>query len=92
MARTLRTGGTLIMSTHYPELLDEFTRSDGIYIMHHGTDIEVENMSRKIKRGDIKKSEAYQSGYLGETAPFYEAYMAVKDYIGHNLKRGAAGV
>mgnify|MGYP001659500263 CR=1 FL=1 len=31
-----------------------------------------------LKRNDIKKSEAYQSGFLEGTVPMYDAYMALK--------------
>ena len=40
--------------------------------------IGVENLSSILKRNDIKKSEVYDSGYLGGTVPEYEAYMALK--------------
>ena len=31
-----------------------------------------------LKRNDIKKSDAYQSGFLEGTTPMYEAYMQLK--------------
>ena len=73
-----RTGAMLIFSTHYPELLDEFERNDNIYIIRNRKGVSIENLSNLLKRNDIKKSEAYQSGLLEGTAPMYEAYMALK--------------
>lgn len=71
-------GGTLIFTTHYPELLDEYDRNDGIYIVRNREGITVENLSRILKRNDIKRSDAYQSGFLEGTTPAYEAYMQLK--------------
>ena len=71
-------GATILFSTHYSELLDEFERNDSIYIVRNKGGIGVENLSSILKRNDIKKSEVYDSGYLGGTVPEYEAYMALK--------------
>lgn len=38
-------------------------------------------MSEILKRNDIKKSEIYDSDYLGGTVPAYEAYMALKKVL-----------
>ena len=74
-------GGTLIFSTHYPELLDEYDRNDSIFITRNYNGITVENLSNILKRNDIKKSDAYQSGFLEGTTPTYEAYMQLKKSI-----------
>lgn len=50
-----KNGGTLIFSTHYPELLDEYDRNDSIFITRNKTGITVENLSNILKRNDIKK-------------------------------------
>lgn len=71
-------GAMLIFSTHYAELLDEFERNDNIYIVRNRNGITAENLSTILKRNDIKKSEAYQSGYLEGTVPMYDAYMDLK--------------
>lgn len=71
-------GAMLIFSTHYPELLDEFERNDNVYIVRNRQGISIENLSTILKRNDIKKSEAYQSGFLEGTVPMYEAYMDLK--------------
>ena len=80
-----KNGGSLIFSTHYPELLDEYERNDGIFITRNRNGITVENLSNILKRNDLKKSEAYQSGFLEGTTPTYEAYMQLKKSIASTL-------
>ena len=74
-----KNGGTLIFTTHYPELLDEYDRNDGIYIVRNCNGITVENLSCILTRNDIKRSDAYQSGFLEGTTPTYEAYIRLKE-------------
>lgn len=81
-----KNGGTLIFSTHYPELLDEYDRNDSIFIIRNRDGITVENLSTILKRNDIKKSDAYQSGFLKGTTPMYEAYMRLKKSMAVALK------
>lgn len=71
-------GAMLIFSTHYSELLDEFNRNDNTYIVRNKNGITAENLAGLLKRNDIKKSEAYQSGFLEGTVPMYDAYMSLK--------------
>ena len=73
-----KNGGTLIFTTHYPELLDEYDRNDGIHIIRNRDGITVDNLSTILKRNDIKKSEAYESGFFEGTTPAYEAYIKLK--------------
>jgi len=77
-SRFNKNGGTLIFTTHYPELLDEYDRNDGIYIVRNCNGITVENLSYILTRNDIKRSDAYQSGFLEGTTPTYEAYIRLK--------------
>lgn len=74
-------GAMLIFSTHYSEILDEFERNDNIYVVRNRDGITAENLSDILTRNDIKKSEAYQSGFLQGTVPMYEAYMSLKKSI-----------
>lgn len=74
-------GATLVFSTHYPEILDEFERNDSIYIVRNCVGINVDNLSKLLTRNDIKKSEIYQSDYLRGTAPVYEDYIGFKKSI-----------
>lgn len=81
-------GATLVYSTHYPELLDEFDRNDNIYIVRNRQGITADNLSTILKRNDIKKSEIYQSDFLEGTVPAYDAYMDLKKTL---IRRGKEG-
>nr|WP_320867419.1 AAA family ATPase [Phascolarctobacterium sp.] len=81
-----KNGSTLIFTTHYPELLDEYDRNDAIYIVRNRNGITAENLSYILKRNDIKKSYAYQSGFLEGTTPAYEAYLRLKKNLAASLK------
>lgn len=83
--RLNRNGGTLIFTTHYPELLDEYDRNDGIYIVRNRNGITADNLSYILKRNDIKKSDAYQSCFLEGTTPAYEAYMRLKKSLAASI-------
>lgn len=83
--RLNKNGGTLIFTTHYPELLDEYDRNDSIHIIRNKNGIVVENLANILKRNDIKKSEAYQSGFLEGTTPMYESYMRLKKSIANSI-------
>ena len=76
-----RNGATLVFSTHYSELLDEFERNDEIYIVRNIGGITAENLSNILKRNDIKKSEVYDSDFLKGTVPAYESYIALKKVL-----------
>lgn len=76
-----QSNATLIFSTHYVEILDEFERNDNIYIVRNKNGITLENLSKILKRNDIKKSEAYESDFLAGTTPKYDAYMNLKKNI-----------
>lgn len=80
-SRFNQNGGILIFTTHYPELLDEYDRNDGIYIVRNRNGITVENLSYILNRNDIKRSDAYQSGFLEGTTPTYEAYIRLKESL-----------
>ncbi len=73
-----RNGAVLIFSTYCPELLDEYDRNDCIYITYNQGGIKLKRLDAIWKRKDIKKSDAYQSGLLGDTVPSYEKYMHLK--------------
>lgn len=66
-------GGTIIFSTHYAELLDDFRRNDAIYLMKRRDDkIHAVNIKEYSTRKDLKKSEAYQANVWGDSAPKYK--------------------
>ena len=85
-SRLNKKGGTLIFTTHYPELLDDYDRNDGIYIVRNRNGIMADNLSNILTRNDIKKSDAYQSGFLEGTTPAYEAYMRLKKSLEASIK------
>lgn len=74
-------GATLIFSTHYSELLDEFERNDNIYIVRNRGGITVQKLYKVLQRKDIKKSEAFKSNFLEGTVPSYESYIKLKKAI-----------
>jgi len=77
-----KNGATLIFSTHYAELLDEFERNDGIYIVRNRNGISAQKLSKILTRNDIKKSEAFKSDFFLEgTVPTYDSYMQLKKAI-----------
>lgn len=84
-SRLNKKGGTLIFTTHYPELLDEYDRNDGIYIVRNRNGIMADNLSNILTRNDIKKSDAYQSGFLEGTTPAYEAYIRLKKSLAASI-------
>lgn len=73
-----RNGGTLIYTTHYPELLDEYNRNDSIYIIRNKNGVRADNLCDIINRNDIKKSDLYKNDFFKGTAPRYEAYIKLK--------------
>lgn len=80
-SRVNKNGGVLIYTTHYPEILDEYERNDSIFITENVNGIKVTNLSKILKRNDIKKSEVYRSSMIAQTAPNYEDYMCMKKNI-----------
>lgn len=79
-------GATIVFSTHYPELLDEIDRNDAIFITRHRNGLVIDNLNALISRNDIKKSEIYQSNFLGGTAPKYDALISLQKAIAKRLE------
>ena len=59
--------------------------NDGICIVRNRNGITAENLSYILNRNDIKKSDAYQSGFLEGTTPAYEAYMCLKKSLAASI-------
>lgn len=76
-----QSGAVLVYSTHYSELLDHFDRNDSIYIVKNREGIFSTKLSDILKRNDMKKSEVYDSDFLGGTVPSYESYIALKKVL-----------
>lgn len=79
--RTNPKGAVLVFSTHYPELLDELERNDAVFITRSKEGLTVDNLNTLLNRNDMKKSEVYQSNFLGGTAPKYNALLALQKSI-----------
>lgn len=79
-------GAVIIFSTHYPELLDELDRNDSVFITRSKCGLVVDNLNSLLKRNDMKKSEVYQSNFLGGTAPKYKSLMALQKSIMKSLE------
>lgn len=79
--RTNPRGAVIIFSTHYPELLDELERNDAVFITRSNNGLTVDNLNNLLDRNDMKKSEVYQSNFLGGTAPRYNSLMALQKSI-----------
>ncbi|MBQ7431875.1 MAG: ATP-binding protein [Lachnospiraceae bacterium] len=84
--RTNPKGAVIIFSTHYPELLDELERNDAVFITRSDRGLTVDNLNSLLKRNDMKKSEVYQSNFLGGTAPKYKSLVALQKSIMKNLE------
>lgn len=71
-----RQKATLLFSTHYSEILDCISRSDGIYLLNKTDSIQVKKFSIAAgtnDRKDKRKSDLVMSGTLNG-APSYSAY------------------
>ena len=79
--KTNPNGAVLIFSTHYPELLDELDRNDAVFITRSNEGLTVYNLNTLLNRNDMKKSEVYQSNFLGGTAPKYNALLTLQKSI-----------
>lgn len=84
--RTNPKGAVIIFSTHYPELLDELERNDAVFITRSDNGLTVDNLNMLLDRNDMKKSEVYQSNFLGGTAPKYNSLMALQKSIIKSLE------
>lgn len=81
--RTNKAGGTILFSTHYPELLDIPERNDAIYILSYTDRISSENLATLKTRNDGRKtSQAYVQNLLErKTAPSHRSYLNLKKAI-----------
>lgn len=84
--RTNPKGAVIVFSTHYPELLDELERNDEVFITRSDHGLIIDNLNTLLKRNDMKKSEVYQSNFLGGTAPKYKSLVALQKSIIDSLE------
>lgn len=83
--RTNPKGACLIFSTHYPELLDYFTRKDNIYVSRKDDDEYLHLLrfsdSDKVKRNDILKSKILLLNVINGTAPKFSLLTEAKNKV-----------
>ena len=84
--RTNPKGAVIVFSTHYPDLLDELERNDSVFITRSNQGLTIDNLNSLLKRNDMKKSDVYQSNFLGGTAPKYKSLIALQKSIIKNLE------
>jgi AAA15 family ATPase/GTPase len=84
--KTNPNGAVIVFSTHYPELLDELERNDAVFITRSDHGLSVDNLNSLLKRNDMKKSEVYQSNFLGGTAPKYKSLVTLQKSIIKSLE------
>lgn len=73
--RINKLGATLIFTTHYPELLDLFNRTDNIYICEYKNDINIKAMYEFNLRNDALKSKKFYENTFN-TAINYDILMS----------------
>lgn len=81
--KTINKGnGVLVFSSHCPELMYKMERNDSVYIFKNRNGIACEKASETLKRNDgIRKSEAFISDYFHGTAPDYNAWISLKEWL-----------
>lgn len=81
--KTINKGnGVLVFSSHCPELMDKMERNDSVYIFKNRNGIACEKASETLKGNDgIRKSEAFISDYFHGTAPDYNAWISLKEWL-----------
>lgn len=79
--RTNPKGAIIVFSTHYPDLLDELERNDAVFITRSDAGLKVDSLNNLLNRNDMKKSEIYQSDFLGGTAPKYNSLVTLQKSI-----------
>lgn len=84
--RINKKGAVVVFSTHYPELLDELDRNDSVFVTRNEHGLTVDNLNSLLNRNDFKKSEVYQSNFLGGTAPKYSSLVALQKSIKRSLE------
>jgi len=92
--RINKNNATLVYSTHYIELIDDLQRGDEIYILRRKQHTQVLRYSEaKGVRGELKKSDIFQSNRLQGTTPSYERLLALQRVVyGHIQRRDSVNI
>lgn len=80
-------GSTLVFTTHYPEILDRFTRKDNIWfsVRNDKDKFRLVHLTDKLNRNDVKKSVTFFANLVPGTAPSAESVRALRDYVKERL-------
>ena len=79
-------GAVIVFSTHYSELLDVMERNDSVFITRNCAGLTVDNLNDLLSRNDLKRSEVYESNFLGGTAPKYKSLEALRKSVVKSLE------
>lgn len=87
--RTNPHGACLIFSTHYPELLNLFTRKDNIFITRRGKEnyCECVKYSDYITRNELSKGKIILENAIKGTAPRYKDLQAARQWVEDTVKK-----
>lgn len=86
--RTNPHGACLIFTTHYPELLDTFSRKDNIFITRRDKNnyCECVKYSTFVKRNELSKGRVILENVIRGTAPRYKDLLAAHDWVANTVK------
>ena len=74
-------GSVLVFTTHYPELLDHFTRKDNIWFaVRRGSGFALAHLADSLSRTDVKKSVAFFANNVPGTAPSARAVRQLREF------------
>lgn len=76
-------GSVLVFTTHYPELLDHFSRKDNIWfaVRPDGQSFRLAHLADALNRSDVRKSVAFFADLVTGTAPSSDAVRECRDYV-----------
>ena len=86
--RTNPHGACLVFTTHYPELLDTFSRKDNIFITRRDKNnyCECVKYSTFIKRNELSKGKVILENVIRGTAPRYKDLLAAHKWVANTVK------
>ncbi|RSX51765.1 AAA family ATPase [Bifidobacterium goeldii] len=74
-------GAVLVFTTHYPELLDHFTRKDNIWFaVRRSSGFSLVHLADNLSRADVKKSVAFFANEIQGTAPSAKMVRQLRDF------------
>lgn len=81
-------GACLVFTTHYPELLDTFSRKDNIFITRRNENnyCECVKYSTFIKRNELSKGKIILENAIRGTAPRHKDLLAARKWVANTVK------